>query len=535
LTWKGAVLSRQRRLRLQRSQPQLASDFAQLDRVASRLAALTLAVPDPKQQAAFRRQIEELTEEKERLESDLSRQSAAFRHERELERLTPARLQATLPPDAVLVDFLEYTHRSPPGQAKGRWSYQRRLAAFVIRRDSIEQLDLGAAQPIAESIDLWRRNTKRTRPVMNERDPAAELRRRLWEPLEPHLRGARIVLVSPDGALARMPLAALPGSKPDTYLLEEVSLAVVPVPQLLPELLASGKADGKAEPSLLLVGDVDFGAAPGLADARSASRSAARGSRAGALMSFDRLEATREEIVAVRDSFEQHYADAKVKSLRGAAATESAFRREASKHRYLHFATHGFFAPPELRSALAPAPARENGPAAADLRGPDLFGRRGISGFHPGLLSGLVLAGANKPVATDADDGILTALEVAELNLSGVELAALSACETGLGETAGGEGLLGLQRAFQTAGARSVVASLWQVDDEATRKLMVRFYENLWRSKEPLGKLAALREAQLWMLREGVKRGLVRRTAGKEPTRTPPHYWAAFVLSGDWR
>jgi CHAT domain-containing protein len=188
-----------------------------------------------------------------------------------------------------------------------------------------------------------------------------------------------------------------------------------------------------------------------------------------------------------------------------------------------------------VRSALAPAAAGKNGPAAHDLQGPDLFGRRGISGFHPGLLSGLALAGANRPAAMDTDDGILTALEVAELDLSGVELASLSACETGLGETAGGEGLLGLQRAFQTAGARSVVASLWQVDDEATRQLMVRFYENLWRAKEPLGKLAALREAQMWMLREGVKRGLVRRTAAKEPTRTPPYYWAAFVLSGDWR
>jgi CHAT domain-containing protein len=168
--------------------------------------------------------------------------------------------------------------------------------------------------------------------------------------------------------------------------------------------------------------------------------------------------------------------------------------------------------------------------------GRDLFGRQGISGFHPGLLSGLVLAGANRPAEPGADDGILTALEVAELDLSGVELATLSACETGLGEVAGGEGLLGLQRAFQTAGARSVVASLWQVDDEATRKLMVRFYENLWRAKEPLGKLAALREAQLWMLREGVKRGLVR-LPDKEATagRTPPYYWAAFVLSGDWR
>src|SRR5207237_1170835 len=133
------------------------------------------------------------------------------------------------------------------------------------------------------------------------------------------------------------------------------------------------------------------------------------------------------------------------------------------------------------------------------------------------------------------DDGILTALEVAELDLGGVELAVLSACQTGLGEAAGGEGLLGLQRAFQVAGTRAVVASLWSVDDEATRKLMERFYENLWGKK--MSKLEALREAQRWMLTEGLKRGLVREDILDRPAdaRTPPYFWAAFVLSGDWR
>jgi CHAT domain-containing protein len=218
--------------------------------------------------------------------------------------------------------------------------------------------------------------------------------------------------------------------------------------------------------------------------------------------------------------------------LRRDQATEAAVRKEAPQHRWLHFATHGFFAPKELRSALAPDPKRAKSGAV-----PGLLDREGVAGFHPLLLSGLVLAGANRPPEPGQDDGILTALEVAELDLRHVELAVLSACETGLGEVAGGEGVLGLQRAFQAAGARSTVTSLWQVPDQATRALMERFYAGLWDRKRPLGKLEALRQAQLWLLREGPTRGLavVSTEPSAGPRRAPPFYWAAFVLSGDWR
>src|SRR6185437_1483415 len=120
--------------------------------------------------------------------------------------------------------------------------------------------------------------------------------------------------------------------------------------------------------------------------------------------------------------------------------------------------------------------------------------------------------------------------EVAALDLTQVESVVLSACETGLGQVAGGEGLLGLQRAFQVSGAHTVVASLWTVDDEWTRKLMERYYENLWQKKMP--KLKALTEAQRWVMREGPKRGLDLPET-KALRVAPPYYWAAFVLSGD--
>ena len=204
-------------------------------------------------------------------------------------------------------------------------------------------------------------------------------------------------------------------------------------------------------------------------------------------------------------------------------ARKSAVRAALQKSRYAHLATHGFFAPEELKSALATRSGDER-----------LFGLGGVSGWHPLLLSGVVLSGANKEAKPGEEDGILTALEVSEMDLSGLELAVLSACETGLGQEASGEGLLGLQRAFQVAGTRSVVASLWKVPDRETQALMAEFYRVAW-GKTVVSRVEALRQAQLAMLREGDNRGMVRRDKEEKSGRVPPYYWAAFVLSGDWR
>jgi CHAT domain-containing protein len=225
-------------------------------------------------------------------------------------------------------------------------------------------------------------------------------------------------------------------------------------------------------------------------------------------------------------------------ALQGKEAGVAALLERLPQARYAHVATHGFFADAKIRSVLQ-----------VDERH---FLRTGLEraaagARNPLVLSGLMLAGANRADA-GADRGILTAEGIVGLNLEGMELAVLSACETGLGEVAGGEGVLGLVRAFHVAGARNVVASLWRVDDDATAALMARFYHRLWAQKQP--PLEALRQAQLEVYRnpgriaEWAQRGI---DVAEAPLPKPPErpakpgerartgQWAAFVLSGAGR
>ena len=541
LVWKGSVFRRQRQLRMARTDPQCADLLADLERVSAELAKMALSSQSDGEDDERQSEIAALRLRRGRLEGELATKSAAFRLAKMQQQRTAEDLQAVLPPGFALIDFLEYAHWK--FDSEGKLSKGPRLLAFVVRADRpVALVQFGHLEPIAAAIGRWRSDLGGS-GLETGPSTADLLRTLLWEPLQPHLAGANNLFISPVGEVAKIPWYAISGERPGTYLIEDCSIALLPVPQLLPDLLQEpdSSSEGESQPeveesSLLALGDVDYGAPAGVPQQGEASnRSAVRSARRGFLAEFDPLDFTRGEILAVRDSFELAYPEGRVAMLRRDRASEGAFRTLAPRYRVLHLATHGFFAPAELRSALMPSSLTDGEGEVSRDSGAGPVAASGMGGFHPGLLSGVVLAGANGPLLPDHHDGILTALEVAEMDLRKVDLAVLSACETGLGEVAGGEGLLGLQRAFQVAGTRCVVASLWKVDDDATRKLMERFYQNLWEHK--MSKLEAFRSAQLWMLREGGLRDVRLRPKNPEHVEkyAPPRLWAAFVLSGDWR
>ena len=261
LLWKGAVFTQQQQRRLftrllaADSRSDVRRLVEELHQATRLLAAVALAPADGATATTRREQLEKLTHEKEDLEARLSRLSTEFAASQQRTEVSPLTLRQTLPEGVTLVDFFIYTHHDNPRQDRTK-RFTRRLTAYVVRPNRVTvRLDLGPVEPIEEAIGEWRR---RLGEGEAGRVAGLKLRRALWLPLEKPLAGAKTVLLSPDGALARLPFAALPGNKPDSYLIEETSLAILAVPQMLPELLALSARSVKPPPSLLVVGDVDF-------------------------------------------------------------------------------------------------------------------------------------------------------------------------------------------------------------------------------------------------------------------------------------
>jgi CHAT domain-containing protein/tetratricopeptide (TPR) repeat protein len=491
-----------------------------------------LLAPADRKDAERSKHLQALTERKERLERELAQRVPALERERSLDQAPFTDLLKALPKDAAFIDLVRYERREQDPKERRLHHY----AAFVLRANQpVRRVELGPAQPIEEALVRWRRD------IANNLTGLApeQLRRLLWDPLVRHLpdQADSTVYISPDGPLGFLPWAALPGRRPNSVLLEDHSIALVPHGPFLLDLLTRDRKARGGE--FLAVGGVDYDKEPrALPERPAAGRAPAE---PGARARWDALPGTERELQHIRALAGK----LTVIERRGSDASTLQILRDLPQARWAHLATHGFFAAP--RSAERQALIDERFFTLG--RGGE---RHGVGARNPLVQTGLVLAGANRPSKQDLlqdDRGILTAEAIAGLPLDGLELVVLSACETGLGEAAAGEGVFGLQRAFHLAGTSTVIASLWKVDDEATAALMALFYHHLWVEKR--SPREALRRAQLALYHHpeeisglAKERGpnfdkVVKRVVGapvdpKQPQakQAAVRQWAAFALSG---
>jgi CHAT domain-containing protein len=441
------------------------------------------------------------TEAMEKAEAALAQKSAEFRHEERSRSITIEDVRRNLPKGSVLISYVRYG-RSKVEQVDPTGEKVLSYIAIVFHPDTgkLRVFDLGNAPETNELIEAARKTVDTEmqsggvagkRNERAYRQAAGALRARVWDPLLPELAGAKLLLVVPDGELNLIPFAAFPEG--DGYLLDHgpVIHTLSSERDLIPE---DGVTPAKA--GLVAIGNPAFNGIvvqqqplpPPNQELALNTRSADLSCDEFKQVEFHELPESALEVQDIASQWQAANASGITAELLGPNATRDSFLREAVRGRVLHVATHAFL----LSNSCGDG--------------------------NPLLQSGLVFAGAN----SSRESSLLTAQEIASLDLGGVDWAVLSACNTGRGELREGEGVLGLQRAFRVAGAHSVIMTLWPVDDNMSRRYMHELYAQ--RFGERTSTADSVWNASRKLLAE-------RRTAGLS---THPWYWAGFVGSGAW-
>lgn len=428
------------------------------------------------------------------MEKELARRSAEFSSHIVQKRIQYEEIQKALKPGEAAIEVLRFKKYNP--QAGGAFLEETHYGFLVLTAGSDLQPKLvmmvNGDDMETKFLRFYRNNIKYNLP-----DPASY--NNYFAPLADHLKKQNInrIYLSSDGVYNQININSIENPKTGKFLIDEFDIRLVTNTRELVEASPSRKS---SDQSSVLMGfpkfNLDAGELPA-SGKTSVTRGANRAWRGGLLryMRGDEgisvLPGTQVEIQKIAELFGQ---DTQV-HMEGGASERTA--KTVNNPQVLHIATHGYFLEDEA------------------------IQRHDKQSYfsNPLLNAGLMLAGAENflktgaPINDHGDDGILTAFEAMNLKLNDTQLVVLSACETALGDVRNGEGVYGLQRALKLAGARSIVMSLWNVDDEATQQLMTTFYEEMLRTGD---QHKAFRTAQQKV---------------KEKYRSP-FYWGAFVMVG---
>ncbi len=460
--------------------------------------------------------IDSLTETSNALEEELSRSSKAFGKNFANKSLSWRDIRDVLKPGEAAVEMVRYRNFST--DSAGVFTDEVHYAAMIVRHDTEDYPEMIILRNGAQMEKKFLANYRNAIRFKISENYSYRL---FWEPIARRLEGIDKIYFAPDGVYNQISIYTLQNSKTKNYLLDEIDLALVTNTKDLLEESPTFEAGGRSvffgfpeysmgsdETTSEEADDRGIRGVRGIRGTRSGNEgSLARGASIprgvrGNLVRYMRsfnglamLPGTKKEVELIDSLYST--TDKVADSYFLSDALEGTLK-SVDNPNILHIATHGFFL------ELDP-----------DEKSEDSYAE------NPLLRSGLILAGANTYIQNgeitaehNGDDGILTAYEAMNMNLDQTDVVVMSACETGLGEIKNGEGVYGLQRAFQIAGADAIIMSMWTVDDDATQELMTVFYEE-WLSHGD--KQKAFNSAQK-RIRDKYKK---------------PYYWGAFVMIGE--
>jgi len=443
------------------------------------------------------------------IETSLSESCATLSTRAVQSDISSSTLSSVLTARSVVLEFLKYNGHCPGSRGEGSASpSESYVVATLVPGGEVSLFDLGDAAAIDSLIEIYHDAMSmaqqdhltghRQEALSKYIDVSSRLYDRIVGPIRQSLAGKETVYVVGDGQINLVPFETLVGSS-NRYLIEDHQFLYLTSAR---DLIKPGRGIHTRHAIVVAHPDYMSDACPEAMPSALGSGLATRGdSHSPECLGnmFSPLPTTRQEGAKVAEILKRR-GDYTVTLLESAQAQEAVVKFPDEVPRVLHLATHAYFCSEADRDAMT----------------------------NPLVRSGLILAGANRTIGgLDEDDGagedgILTALEASGLNLVGTELVVISACQTGIGEVRNGEGVFGLRRAFQHAGAESMITSMFSIPDESTAVLMERFYEN-WLSG--MNKSTALRNASLSLLED-------RRRCGQSEH---PLFWGGFVLVGDSR
>lgn len=455
---------------------------------------------------AERNDLAQVEEKAGQLEKELTRFSSSFRNQSQEPDVEWQSIQKNLQAGEAAIEFAEFSYYNGKRVTDSMF-----YIALVLRKDKPEpelvvlfekkQMDsiLNYKNTSAGQVQLSYLYTKQ------HDDKTKSLYELIWKPIEQKLTGINTVYFAPAGSLQKIAFAALPVNNKevlsDKYQLVQLNTTASVGDKSAVSLTATDK--------IILYGGVQYDAdstsirqaALQYSNNDVATRSLPDDLLRDGVADFYYLSGTEKEVNGIGKLAKQNNYDITIREK--TRATEESFKALTGENSpaILHIATHGFFFPDP-----------KNIKKDEKIGGATVFKQSD----NPLIRSGLALAGANnawkgKPV-TGVEDGILTSYEVSNMYLPNTKLAVLSACETGLGDIQGSEGVYGLQRAFKMAGVKNLVMSLWKVPDLESSEFMQEFYKNLF-AKQTISD--AFYHAQDVM---------------KNKYRNDPYKWAAWIL-----